>query len=128
MIQWGLRVCQYLHCDGTVSQVSGLALLIVIFCHRYSSIKCRVVTLVAAKLPNHTTAFGYNLELCFTGTRAGLQPFTEYSCQVQAGNSAGFGEWSDSAGVRTAASSPSAPVKLQAQGPAAILGRCSTFA
>lgn len=128
MIQRGLHVRLYLHCDGTVSQVSGFALLIVIFCHRDSSIKCTAVTLVTVKLPNHSTAFGYNLELCFTGTPAGLRPFTEYSCQVQAANSAGFGEWSDSAGVRTAASSPSAPVKLQAQGPAANFGRCSTFA
>ncbi|KAL0040936.1 hypothetical protein WJX79_010532 [Trebouxia sp. C0005] len=47
-------------------------------------------------------------------TIKGLQPFTEYSCQLQAGNSAGYGDWSEAACVRTAASAPSAPVGLQA--------------
>ena len=51
-------------------------------------------------------------------SNAGLQPFTEYSCQLQAGNSAGYGDWSEAACVRTAASAPSAPVGLQAYGEA----------
>ena len=47
---------------------------------------------------------------------AGLHPFTEYSCSVQAGNSEGFGDWSNTASVCTAAAAPSAPTSLQAQG------------
>lgn len=47
---------------------------------------------------------------------AGLYPFTEYSCSVQAGNSEGFGDWSSTASVRTAAAAPSAPINLQVQG------------
>ncbi|KAL3147790.1 Fibronectin type III domain-containing protein 3B, variant 2 [Trebouxia sp. C0010 RCD-2024] len=46
----------------------------------------------------------------------GLHPFQEYSCQVQAGNSAGFSDWSSTAFVRTAPAAPSAPTNLQAQG------------
>lgn len=57
---------------------------------------------------------------------AGLHPFQEYSYQVQAGNSAGFGDWSNTASVRTAPAAPSAPTNLQAQGEkfAAMHVRC----
>ena len=47
---------------------------------------------------------------------AGLHPFTEYSCSVQAGSSEGFGDWSSAASVRTTAAVPSAPINLQVQG------------
>ena len=52
---------------------------------------------------------------------AGLHPFTEYSCSVQAGNSEGFGDWSSSASVRTAAAASSAPVNLRLQGEQYVL-------
>lgn len=52
---------------------------------------------------------------------AELQPFTEYSCQVQAGNSAGKGDWSSATCVRTAPAATSAPVSLHASGAARLL-------
>lgn len=56
------------------------------------------------------------LALKSCGATADLQPFTEYSCQVQAGNSAGKGDWSSKVSVRTAAAVTSAPVALEASG------------